>query len=209
MAATPKRGAVAPPKNGVYREPDTDGVRNTAESNPYRRPPDGIKDARDINYIPYGGVYERADVHPIDRTPSGGAYENPAVDTPEVVDIFVASLTYPPILIDSMNILGSIVSGTMNQIPEDSVQVSSTVLSSTISPALKTYYWPEESTQVNSTILDGTIVQILKTYYWPEEFVQVNSTILSSTLENKLVTYSNWPDEYMEVGSLIIGGTLA
>lgn len=211
--ADPKRGATAPPRSGAYRTPDSDGVRDKNESNPYRPPRDGIKDISDINYIPYGGVYEREGLHPYDRVSTGGAYENPTPVIPEIPTVFIASPTYPPLISDSMTVEGFIAGGSLLQSPQDFIATESVIASGTLVPVLQFYTnWPAEEIETfDSLITGGNLVVALVTYSnWPVEEIEiVDSLITGGSLTNLLIQYSNWPEENMFVNGLITGGTLA
>lgn len=207
--ADPKRGATAPPKSGAYRTPVTDGVRETNESNPYRPPRDGIKDIGDINYIPYGGVYEWDAVHPVDRVATGGAFEPYTEVVPDEVAYFIMSSPYPPLVVDSMAIDSLIIAGEMRSLTLDSMSVGAEITAGALSTLLKTYTVPHEDVSIDAPITAGTLVVSLKTYSVPHEDVSIDALITAGTLVAVLITYSNWTPESLDVDSLITGGTLA
>jgi len=211
--ADPKRGATAPPRSGAYRTPDSDGIRDKNESNPYRPPRDGIKDISDINYIPYGGVYEREGLHPYDRVSTGGAYENPKPVILEIPPVFIASLTYPPLVSDEITVAGMVTGGGMLTPTEDLITAVDVITGGTLVPILQFYTnWPAEEIETfDSLITGGNLVVALVTYSnWPvEEMEIVDSLITGGSLTSLLIQYSNWPEESMFVNGLITGGTLA
>jgi hypothetical protein len=213
MAAIPKRGATAPPKEGVYRTPDSDGIKEVGDSSPYRRPP--VMPAIDISgidYVPYGGVYEnRADDYELDLSASGGAYEQylePVGNS--AADVYLSSSLYPPLNIEDMDLDTRLTVGFLyTYIPGD-VDVDTVLLSGTLTSPLITYtFWPDEDMDLDTIVLSGTLVVVLLTYtFWPDEDMDLDTVVLSGTIATVLLTYTFWPDEDMDVDTIITGGTL-
>lgn len=210
MAADPKRGATAPPRSGAYKTPDSDGVRDKNESNPYRPPRDGIKDITEINYVPYGGVYEREGLHPYDRVSTGGAYENPTPEVPELPLVFISSLTYPPVNSDSISAEGIITGGSMLQPTSDLIEAESLITGGTLVPILQSYNnWPPDLIESDGLLTGGTLDTALLSYYWPAEEIKSDGLLTGGTLVVALLTYSNALPDQMVASGLITGGTLA
>lgn len=210
MAATPRRGAVSAPRSGVYRDPATDGVKDTGGPGSYRPPADGIKDITEINYIPYGGVYEREGEFPYDMVATGGAYERYTEVAPAALSLILASRTYPPVNTDVSTVESFITGGTLLTSPSDGMVLSSTIVSGSLNTLLQTYSnWPAEVASVDSTITGGALAVALISYTQPIESMSLDESITGGTLVTALISYTNWPSEDMVIDSIIAGGSLA
>lgn len=209
MAATPKRGAVSAPRSGVYRDPATDGVKETGGPGTYRPPADGIRDITDINYIPYGGVYEREGDNPFDRVATGGVFERYTEPDPVVINTFIISYPYPPLVEDMMTLDSLITGGSLILIAIDQLDVDALITSGTLNPLLLSYTIPVEEISVSGSLTSGTITTLLLSYTIPVEEISVGAEITSGTLTAVGLSYSNWPAEEIDIDAIITGGTLA
>jgi hypothetical protein len=209
MAATPKRGATESPKAGVYRDPVTDGVRDTKESNPYRNSPVGPIDITGINYIPYGGVYEREGDFPTDRVATGGAYEQYHEPEPEIVYIYIQSTLYPVLFEDDTDGSGNLLAVALQKISVDNSETSVTFTGGTLTPVLITYSGLPESVESSATLSGGTLDTVLLQYSMLPESTETLGHLDSGSLVVALIRYTQWIPEDTESGQLITGGTLA
>lgn len=210
MVATPKRGAVAPPQSGVYKDPSSDGVKENTGSGAYRPPVDGVKDISEINYIPYGGVYERETDGRVQPSPSGGVFEVYKEEAPKESYSFLVSLTYPPLINDYITSSSLITGGSLYLPTEDSSYIFSTIDSGTLNTLLQEYLnWPAEEVYLyNCSITGGSLATVLLQYDWPEESAFVTGAIDSGDLVTVVINYSNWPEENAYITGTITGGTL-
>jgi len=160
-----------------------------------------------IDYIPYGGVYERPayegrlaeDVEPPPDPEPG--------DPCNLRDIGVSYL-YPVSNIDSLDVSHFIESGDLIAWPIEGIDISHASLSGSLVDVLLDYTVPTEAVDVSHVILSGVIVNVLLSYVVPPEGIDISHVVLSGVLLNVLILYSNWPAESLDISHAALGGSL-
>jgi len=178
----------------IQRDPRERGlVDHTSEEGSFNKPNNPT--IREIDYVPYGNVYERPDEYV----------------AAEPVPSTIESSLYPVYWAEPMTINPSLTEGLIYGYDVGQISVASSITEGTLRSVLQTYEdWPEELMTHGAEITVGTLRVLLIVYdLWPIEEVTIDAQITSGTLENHLITYSNWIPEGVQYTTCeITGGTL-
>jgi hypothetical protein len=130
------------------------------------------------------------------------------VAQPAPLTVIATSPPYPIEVVDRMNFSANIVSGAMWPIPQESMDVSVTMIFGSITTILlDPIQEPAEELDVTTTMIFGSITQILLTTGPYNDDLDVATTMIYGTLEPKLVTAEK-PTEGLEFSISLLSGSM-
>jgi len=160
-----------------------------------------------VDYIPYGGVYERPayegrlaeDVEPPPDPPPG--------DPCNLRDVELSYL-YPIMNLDSIDVTHQLTGAQiLTWIPGD-VDVTHAVTGGILLDVLRRYDMEVEDIEVTHAQTGGVLLDVLRRYEMDVEDIDVSHSQTGGELLVILITYSNWPIESVDVLHSVTGGTL-
>ncbi len=131
------------------------------------------------------------------------------------VSSYLTSNMYPIYGTDSIGVSTTIVSGTITKVaenytaPSDGVTIGTQVIAGQLRNTVQQYAnWPPDKASIATQIVSGQLRSIVQQAVQKPEDIALTTAVVAGTLTRLVDVYSNWPAERITLSTQIISGVL-